>query len=117
MIKASGEVTLCCNALAAGEALTVGTLGEHSLRDLLEAYKMNLLRRHLLVHGPASCSRFLDSAQKRTLRDMAFTHECHLCTWLFGGSGWADRIVKGIQDRVMRKATAAFFRANPRYCV
>lgn len=117
MIKASGEMTLCCNALAAGEALTVGSLGEHSLRDLLKAYTKNLLRRYLVVHGPALCVRFLNSAQKRTLRDMAFTHECHLCTWLFGGSGWADRIVRGIHDRVMREATAAFFRANPRYCV
>jgi hypothetical protein len=117
MIKASGEVTLCCNALAAGEALTVGTLGEHSLRDLLEAYKKSLLRRYLLAHGPASCSRFLDPGQKRTLRDMAFIHECHVCAWLFGDGGCSDRIARGIQDRVMRKATEAFFRANPRYCV
>ena len=117
MIKASGEVAICCNALAASEALTVGTLGEHSLRDLLKAYKKNWLRRYLVVHGPASCLRFLDSAQKRTLRGMAFTHQCHVCTWLFGGSGWAERIVRGIHDRVMREATVAFFRANPRYCV
>ncbi|WP_050432857.1 radical SAM/SPASM domain-containing protein [Chondromyces crocatus] len=103
VVAPDGRVYPCCNGGELCPSLSLGSIHEGSLQDMMSSLRPNFMLRTLVHAGPAHFASFLrEAGLGAKLRDR-YGSFCELCTQIFTD----PELTQAVQQEVQRRAFAA----------